>query len=66
MGELKTCLYDDGVMNIKDLIRNGLDDNDVTTALLSAFSQRPRDGWEAEQLRKEKNPVHESMATIGG
>ena len=66
VGELKTCLYDDGVMNIKDLIRNGLDDNDVTTALLSAFSQRPRDGWEAEQLRKEKNPVHESMATIGG
>lgn len=66
LGELKTCLYDEGVMNIKNLVREGLSDNELKTALLNALVHRPKDGWEAEQLRKEKNPVHESMATIGG
>ena len=66
LGELKTCLYDDGVMNIKDLVREGLHDNELKTALLQALGHRPKDGWEAEKLRREKNPVHESMATIGG
>jgi cyclic pyranopterin phosphate synthase len=66
IGELKTCLYDDGVLNFKNLLRQGLDDNELRTALLKALDHRAKDGWEAEQLRKEKNPVHESMATIGG
>ncbi len=66
LGELKTCLYDDGVLNIKNLIRQGFDDNELKTALIEALDHRAKDGWEAEQLRKEKNPVHESMATIGG
>jgi len=65
-GMLKTCLYDDGVLNIKDLIRSGSTDDDVKIALLNVLSRRAKDGWEAEQLRKEKMPVHESMATIGG
>ena len=63
---LKTCLYDDGVLNIKDLIRNGNNDKELERSLLNAFSHRAIDGWEAEKLRKEKGPVHESMATIGG
>jgi molybdenum cofactor biosynthesis protein A len=66
LGELKTCLYDGGVMNIKNLVREGLDDNELKAALLKALSHRPKDGWEAEKLRGDKNPVHESMATIGG
>ncbi len=65
VGELKTCLYDDGVMNIKNLVREGVDDNGLEAALLKALDHRVKDGWEAEQLRN-KNPVHESMATIGG
>jgi molybdenum cofactor biosynthesis protein A len=65
-GELKTCLYDDGVMNIKDLVRKGLDDNELKTVLLNALDHRAKDGREAEQLRNKKNPLHESMATIGG
>lgn len=65
-GMLKTCLYDDGVLNIKDLMRMGLNDYDLQSALLNAFSKRTKDGWEAEKLRKERNPIHESMATIGG
>jgi len=65
-GTLKNCLYDDGVMNIKDLMRAGYDDDQLEQHLLTAFSNRVKDGWEAERLRVEKTGVHESMATIGG
>lgn len=65
-GELKTCLYDNGVLNIKDLMREGKDDEAVKTALLKAFQSRPLDGFEAEEKRKGQIPVHESMSTIGG
>jgi len=65
-GMLKTCLYDDGVLNVKDLMRKGLNDDLIAMNLIQAIQHRSKDGWEAERLRKEKAPVHESMATIGG
>lgn len=65
-GELKNCLYDDGVLNIRDLIRKGDSDEQLEQSLLTAFSHRVKDGWEAERKRFEKTGVHESMATIGG
>lgn len=65
-GELKNCLYDDGVLNIRDLIRKGDSDEQLEQSLLTAFSHRVKDGWEAERNRFEKTGVHESMATIGG
>lgn len=61
LGMLKTCLYDNGVMNIKDLMRGGKSDEQLESALKNAISHRAKDGWEAE-----KNVVHESMASIGG
>jgi cyclic pyranopterin phosphate synthase len=64
-GTLKTCLYDGGIFNIKDLMRKGATDAQLRYALHEALRYRAKDGWEAEeQLRK--NPVHESMSTIGG
>ena len=66
VGELKTCLYDDGVLNIKDLMRRGMNEHELKQHLLKAFENRPVDGWEAERLRVEHTGVHESMATIGG
>lgn len=66
VGMLKTCLYDNGVLNLKDLLRKGFSDSDIEKHLLDALQHRAKDGWEAEQLRKENAPVHESMATIGG
>jgi cyclic pyranopterin phosphate synthase len=63
---LKTCLYDDGVLNIRDMLREGQDDTQIQNALIQALGKRAKNGWEAEKNRKEKNPVHESMATIGG
>lgn len=65
-GAVKTCLYDDGVMNVKDLMRMGLNDTILEQELLNAFGKRAKDGWEAERLRVEKTGIHESMATIGG
>lgn len=62
-GVLKTCLYDSGVLNVRDLLRAGVSDEEVKAAFLKAFSQRPANGFEAEQRRA---PVSESMATIGG
>ncbi len=64
-GVLKTCLYDDGVLNIKDLLRSGVTDEELNDALLKAFAHRPKDGFEAETKRATQS-VKESMSTIGG
>lgn len=65
-GELKTCLYDDGGLNIRDMMRSGASDDELRIALLKAFGGRAKDGWEAERKRILHPGIHESMATIGG
>jgi len=65
-GVIKTCLYDNGVFNVKDMMRQGATDNELITALQSAINNRAKDGFEAENARKTAFPVSESMATIGG
>jgi molybdenum cofactor biosynthesis protein A len=64
-GQFKTCLYDDGVFNIKDLLRQGLDDASVTQRIFEALQHRAKDGFEAE-ARRTVGLVSESMSTIGG
>lgn len=65
-GGLKTCLYDQGVLDVRALLRNGSTDEEIRAALINAFRHRAADGFEAERQR----PVHqlsfESMSTIGG
>jgi len=63
-GTLKTCLYDNGVLDIKSLLRSGASDMVIQTELLSAFRSRPEDGFDAERARGVE--VMESMSTIGG
>lgn len=65
-GILKTCLYDDGVLDIRTLLRSGANDDEIKNQLMKAFSQRPANGFIAEERRKNHTPVHESMSTIGG
>ena len=65
-GVLKTCLYDDGILNIKTLFRSGASDADVIGELKNTFDQRPKDGFEAEANRRVHLPAVESMSTIGG
>ncbi|MFD0793713.1 GTP 3',8-cyclase MoaA [Mucilaginibacter litoreus] len=64
-GVLKNCLYDDGVLNIKDLLRLSITEKELERTLLAALNTREKDGWQAERKRLE-NPASESMATIGG
>ncbi|GAB4252409.1 MAG: GTP 3',8-cyclase MoaA [Saprospiraceae bacterium] len=64
-GTIKTCLYDDGVFNIRDLMRNGATDEQIKQAFLDALNNRARNGFEAE-ARRLGLPASESMATIGG
>ncbi len=65
-GMLKTCLYDDGVFNIKNLLRAGATDDQLGAAVLEALGNRAKDGFEAEGRRLFGLRVSESMATIGG
>jgi len=63
MGVLKTCLYDNGAVNVKDAMRDGASNERLATIVKDAVLKKAKDGWEAE---KKRAPVHESMATIGG
>jgi len=64
VGMLKTCLYDNGVLDLKKMLRTGADDEEIKTAILSCLQNRCINGHEAEQLaRRSQEP---SMAIIGG
>lgn len=65
-GTLKTCLYDNGVLDIKNLLRITNDDEVVKKKLLLAFGARTVDGFEAETKSRQQQPIAESMSTIGG
>lgn len=66
LGVLRTCLYDNGKLNIKDALRKGLNDEEIGKLISGAVLKKAKDGWEAEKMRNNHEPVHESMATIGG
>ena len=63
-GELKTCLYDEGVLSIRDLIRSGISNEELKGVFINTFQKRAKDGFEAEKRRTKL--VTESMTTIGG
>lgn len=65
-GMLKTCLYGESVLNIRDMLRGGETDVQVQAMLAYAVSNREKDGWQAEAKSMKKYAVHESMAAIGG
>lgn len=60
-GNLKTCLYDSGVLSVRDLMRQGASDAALLAAIAAAIGTRARNGHEAEKMA-----AHESMAAIGG
>ena len=64
-GMLKTCLYDNGVLNIRDAIRSGNSNDQIAEKLMIAFRSRHENGWEAEAAAKAEGSF-ESMAMIGG
>ncbi len=65
-GEIKSCLYDDGVFNIRDFIRAGASDKEILKKFREIVRLKPKDGFEAEKSRKNISKSLESMSTIGG
>jgi cyclic pyranopterin phosphate synthase len=63
-GMFKNCLFDGGVFNVRDFIRNGASDNDLKELFISTVHKKPKNGFVAEAARG--NDVSESMSTIGG
>ncbi len=64
-GTFKNCLFDDGVFNLRDFIRNGASNDDLKNLFLSLVKEKPENGFIAEANRT-KGSVSESMSTIGG
>ncbi|MDB2633483.1 cyclic pyranopterin phosphate synthase MoaA, partial [Flavobacteriaceae bacterium] len=65
VGTFKNCLFDDGVFNIRDFLRNGASNNDLKELFLKLVKEKSANGFIAESNRKKGN-VSESMSTIGG
>ena len=65
-GTLRTCLYGEGQVNFRDLIRGGVTDEVLGDHLIKVVGKRAKDGFEAEKSRSATLPASESMATIGG
>ncbi len=63
-GSFRTCLYDDGVFNVRDFMRQKLSDDEIKQRIYDALQNRAKDGFEAENRRS--SVVSESMTTIGG
>ncbi|MEM7572152.1 MAG: GTP 3',8-cyclase MoaA [Bacteroidota bacterium] len=65
-GTIKTCLYDHGVFNLRDLLRAGATDQQLADAVEAAVANRSVDGFAAEALNKSRGLAFESMSSIGG
>ncbi|WP_152286959.1 GTP 3',8-cyclase MoaA [Flavicella marina] len=65
-GLLKNCLFDEGVFNIRDFIRNGASDDELKQLFIDLVAKKPKDGFVAEANRLKNKNVSESMSSIGG
>lgn len=63
-GMFKNCLFDGGVFNVRDYMRNGASDDDLKKLFIETVKAKPENGFIAEAMRDSK--VSESMSTIGG
>ncbi|MBV8327485.1 GTP 3',8-cyclase MoaA [Chryseobacterium sp.] len=65
-GLLRTCLYENGGINLKDEMRSGKTNEELKNIIINSIHKKPKDGWEAEKLNADASEIHQSMATIGG
>lgn len=52
-GDLKLCLYGDPVLNVRDLLRSGISEENLIKTIQNAVLNKPLNGFEAE---KQKHP----------
>ena len=63
-GKMKTCLYGDGTLDLRSMLRSEGDDEKICYAINKCVENRNLDGFEAYEKRKFRTT--ESMAEIGG
>ncbi len=63
-GTLKVCLYDNGVLDLKQLIRQGMSDDDLLEQIRACLNKRFADGHQTESANG--SAEQPSMASIGG
>jgi len=64
-GKIKNCLYDQGVFDLKALMRNGATDEQMKWSIEQAVKSKKKNGFETEKSRFSAE-AYESMAKIGG
>lgn len=65
-GIIRTCLYGEGVLNLKKIMRTGSSNNEIKKLIQRVISSKEKNGFIAELNRKNQIQVSESMARIGG
>ncbi|UXX77975.1 GTP 3',8-cyclase MoaA [Reichenbachiella carrageenanivorans] len=65
-GTIKNCLYDEGVLDVKALLRSDQTDDDIQQILIATVQKREKDGFAAEKNRTVDQNISESMSSIGG
>jgi len=63
-GQMKNCLYDKGVLNIKRMLTDGSSDQMICEAIKEGYSKKHKSGFEAEA--NQPKAISESMSSIGG
>ena len=63
-GQMRNCLYDKGVLNLKRMLSDGSSDTMIKDAVSKAYGQKHKDGYESEKDRI--IGISESMSSIGG
>ncbi len=63
-GMLKTCLYDNGVLDLKKMLRKGAGPQEIESAIINCVQNRCVNGHEVEL--NAKRDMEPSMASIGG
>lgn len=66
LGEIKNCLYDEGVLDIKSILRSGVNDDYIRDIIKNTVQKKEENGIVAEENRLKNKRIIESMSTIGG
>lgn len=63
-GLLKNCLYDRGVLDLRELMRSGADDEEIEARIIDSVRAKLVDGHKVAE--QQERLCEDSMATIGG
>jgi cyclic pyranopterin phosphate synthase len=63
-GMLKLCLYDDGVLDLREMLRNGYSAKEIEIEIINCINKKFKNGFAAEQ--ESISSIKSSMSGIGG